>query len=43
MQSPESSDITGKFTNLEKNFAFSSEFCLKVFPVSFGLRILRNW
>ena len=37
IHNPESSDITGKLTYLEKKFAFKIEFPLKDFPVSLGL------
>ena len=39
MHKPESSDITGKFTNFEKKFAFNFELDLNDLPVSFGLLI----
>ena len=39
MQRPESSEITGKSTYLEKKFAFNFAFLMNVFPVSFGLGI----
>ena len=39
MHKPESSDMTGYFTNFEKNLTFSFELAAKVFPVSLGLLI----
>ena len=39
---PESSEITGYFTNLEKKFTFNFEFPLNDLLVSFGLGILRE-
>jgi len=40
MHKPESSEITGKFTYLEKYLAFNLALAKKVFPVSLGLFIL---
>ena len=39
MHKPESSDITGYFTYLEKNFTLSFELAMNDLPVSFGLLI----
>jgi hypothetical protein len=40
IQSPESSEITGRLVNLEKYFTFNLALAKNVFPVSFGLLIL---
>ena len=40
---PESSEITGNSTYFEKKFALSFEFEEKVFPVSFGLMIFKDF
>ena len=42
MHKPESSEITGKFTYLEKYLAFNLALAKKVFPVSLGLFIFNE-